>query len=701
MKSKLITLSLLSLFFFLPHRLFAQRHAKATVDSLLNVVAQEKDDTNKVNTLVILSNACQVYKAADGVKYGKQAIELAKKTAYPHMEYVYSAIGLNYEVIANYPSALEYDQMALKASEDDKDQKTYNGVINNIGDIYVMLGRYPDAREYLSKALKLFKADNNMEGMIEATTNIGDTYANEGDYNKGLEYFVQAAKYSEQSGENSNIIPLIGNIGAIYGMLKNYTEAYKYYMKGLALSKQFGDKHSTGNISGNLGENYFDMAQDSAYKIPAGTSKKELLNKGIAYLDTALNVSLETNNLQALNYFSSVLSDAYAYAGDYDKALSAFKQHTVYKDSMFNQEKTREITKRELSYQYGRQQDSIKAFSQKKQLELQKQMQLNALTYEYQKKQALAKTEKERQQLLFEEQLKRQQIESNFKQRQAAADALQQRRAVIAKANQEKKDALAAVELKRQKSMAYAAMAGAGLLMFVAVGAGYAYRQKRRDNETIAKEKKRSEDLLLNILPADVAEELKEKGSANARLFDEVTVLFTDFVNFTLTSELLTPQQLVDELHHCFKAFDGIMATHNIEKIKTVGDAYLAVAGLPNADANHAANCIKAAIEIREFVRERKEVVGDKAFDIRIGLHSGNVVAGIVGVKKFAYDIWGDTVNTAARMEQNSIPGKINVSEKTYELTKDQFSFTYRGEITAKNKGALGMYFVEGANAPE
>jgi len=200
--------------------------------------------------------------------------------------------------------------------------------------------------------------------------------------------------------------------------------------------------------------------------------------------------------------------------------------------------------------------------------------------------------------------------------------------------------------------------------------------------------------LLLNILPAEVAEELKEKGTADAKLFDDVTVLFTDFKSFTTVSERLTPQQLVDELHACFSAFDEIMTRHGVEKIKTVGDAYLAISGLPLANDKHADDLVKAAIEIREFMLQRKKEIGENTFEIRIGLHSGSVVAGIVGVKKFAYDIWGDTVNTAARMEQNSEAGKINISHTTYELVKDNFNCTYRGEIEAKNKGKLKMYFV-------
>ena len=156
----------------------------------------------------------------------------------------------------------------------------------------------------------------------------------------------------------------------------------------------------------------------------------------------------------------------------------------------------------------------------------------------------------------------------------------------------------------------------------------------------------------------------------------------------------MTPQNLIDELHTCFKSFDEIIGRYNIEKIKTIGDAYLAVSGLPVSDPAHAEHIVRAAIEIRDFMDSRYTRLGDRTFEVRVGIHTGSVIAGIVGVKKFAYDIWGDTVNTAARMEQNSTAGKINISETTYELIKDKFPCVYRGEIDAKNKGQMKMYFV-------
>ena len=220
----------------------------------------------------------------------------------------------------------------------------------------------------------------------------------------------------------------------------------------------------------------------------------------------------------------------------------------------------------------------------------------------------------------------------------------------------------------------------------------------------LRREKERSDELLLNILPEEVAEELKAKGEAEAQLIDQVTVLFTDFKGFTAMSEQVSPKQLVHDLHECFSAFDNICERHGIEKIKTIGDAYMAAGGLPVPNATHATDCIQAALEMRDFIAEgkaRKVAACLPFFEIRIGVHTGPVVAGIVGVKKFQYDIWGDTVNTASRMESSGSPGEVNVSESTYTLVQQQagslFTFTSRGKVQAKGKGAMEMYFVERA----
>lgn len=227
--------------------------------------------------------------------------------------------------------------------------------------------------------------------------------------------------------------------------------------------------------------------------------------------------------------------------------------------------------------------------------------------------------------------------------------------------------------------------------------------------EEVVKEKKqveklynRSEELLLNILPVETAEELKTKGHVEAELIDEVTVLFTDFKGFTALSEQLTPKELVRDIHECFSEFDRIMQKHGVEKIKTIGDAYMAAGGLPQPNSTHAVDVVNAALEMVAFVEEgkvTKKLKGLPFFEVRVGVHTGPVVAGVVGIKKFQYDIWGDTVNTASRMESSGEPGKVNISESTYQLVKDRFRCQYRGKIAAKGKGELEMYFVESVTA--
>jgi adenylate cyclase len=265
------------------------------------------------------------------------------------------------------------------------------------------------------------------------------------------------------------------------------------------------------------------------------------------------------------------------------------------------------------------------------------------------------------------------------------------------------------LELYRQKLQNYFILTLLGLFLILAIILYKQYKTKHQNsieleekNKIITEEKKRSDELLLNILPLETANELKEHGKAIARNYKMVSVLFTDFKDFTLVSEKLSPIELVGEIDFCYCAFDDIIEKYGIEKIKTIGDAYLCADGIAHkmvGSSNHSpANLINAAIEIVEFMNkmnEQRKLEGKPFFKIRAGIHSGPLVAGVVGRKKFAFDIWGDTVNTAARMEQSGEPGKINVSETTFKMTQNDFVFEHRGKIEAKNKGNLDMYFVK------
>jgi class 3 adenylate cyclase len=238
---------------------------------------------------------------------------------------------------------------------------------------------------------------------------------------------------------------------------------------------------------------------------------------------------------------------------------------------------------------------------------------------------------------------------------------------------------------------------GIGLLALVLLGLTNRFLFMRRSKKAISKEKDRSDALLNNILPEETAEELKANGSIKARQFDQITVLFTDFKGFSVIAEQVSPEKLVDSVDYYFKHFDGIVEKYGLEKIKTIGDAYMCAGGLPKPNETHPEDVLNAAIEMRDFVEKtlQNPPPNIHPFEIRIGLNTGPVVAGVVGVKKFAYDIWGSTVNFAARMESKSEPGRINVSESTYQLLKDKYNFTYRGELEVKNGQVLKMYFAE------
>lgn len=223
--------------------------------------------------------------------------------------------------------------------------------------------------------------------------------------------------------------------------------------------------------------------------------------------------------------------------------------------------------------------------------------------------------------------------------------------------------------------------------------------QLKLANEEINMEKDKSDKLLLNILPGDVAEELKMNGRSQVRNYDMATVMFTDFKGFTKIASFTDPAEIVKNLDTCFAAFDQIIEEYNLEKIKTIGDAYMCVGGIPTDNKSNAIDATLAALSIRKFMadfRAEKLMRGEQVWELRLGINTGPLIAGVIGTKKFAYDVWGDTVNTASRMESNGVVNEISISQVTFDLINDFFDCRYHGKIQAKGKGEIDMYLVKG-----
>ncbi|MFO1479080.1 MAG: adenylate/guanylate cyclase domain-containing protein [Turneriella sp.] len=238
--------------------------------------------------------------------------------------------------------------------------------------------------------------------------------------------------------------------------------------------------------------------------------------------------------------------------------------------------------------------------------------------------------------------------------------------------------------------------------MFFIVTINSFFKAVSSAEKLLAAEHAASEKLLLNILPIEIAGELKVKGSSEPRYYPSTTVCFTDFEGFTQIAESMSPAELVGELDRCFSYFDSLMERHKLEKLKTIGDSYMFAGGIPIENRTHAVDSVMAALEIQAFMNQMKEIKSSQGlpyWQLRLGIHSGNLVAGVIGEKKFAYDVWGDTVNTASRCESSGIASEINISRETYELVKDFFECEYRGKTPAKNKGEIDMYLVRGIRA--
>jgi adenylate cyclase len=610
------------------------------IDSLVKVIANAKEDTLKVNSINALSKAYFSTKPSESVRYATEAKLLSEKLKYKR------GLALSYK---------------------------------NIGIAYYQQGIYTSAISNWDEAMAVWNSVGDKVGVSNMLSNEGSVYFNQGDDAKALELYLKSLKIAEEIYDTLRIVTALYNIGAVYSN-KNATfnKAKEFYLRALPLAKKIKDDYSIGTVTVNLGEiyfkekdfttalNYFEQslkAYEGSENIPYSLNyiaqvyeKRKDFQNAIIKHQQAYEISKKLDAKLDMTISLLGLASTYQQKGDLKIAQSYYMQAKAIAYGLHAFTELKQVYEG-LASNFALQSDYAKAYTYQQLL-----LDIKDTLYNID-------TDKKLQGLSFGFDLEKKQNQINLLTKDFE---IQQQ--ITAK----------------QKLIRNGFMGGFAVVLLFA---GVVLAQRNR----ISKEKKRSDELLLNILPEEVAEELKAKGSAEAKLIDEVTVIFTDFKGFTTYSEKLSPKELVRDIHECFSAFDRIMEKYGMEKIKTIGDSYMAAGGIPTPNNTHAEDAVRAAFEISQFIDEgkaRKIAMGLPYFEIRIGIHTGPVVAGIVGLKKFAYDIWGDTVNTASRMESSGEPGKVNISGTTYEKVKDKFNCTHRGKVMAKGKGEIDMYFV-------
>lgn len=640
------------------------------IDSLKSLLDKSKEDTLKVNVLLDLSKRLYSSYPNEAMQYGNQAKLLA-------------------------------DQLGFK--------KGAAYAFKNIGLAYYSQSKYVETLENWEQSLNIFKSIGDKLGECNLMNNIGAVYMNQGYDDKAIEYFLQSLKVSEQLGDKYRIATVMINIGALYfNKPATHDKALQYNIKAVKFSEESGDLDAIGTSSLNLGEVYFSKGDNqlalvnfekalvalrkSGGNVPAALnyigkvySRQGNFEMAIKNQTDAFQLAQKTDTKLEMALALLGLAETYKSKGDIPYAQSNYHKALALAKEIGAKKELKEAYEG-LAFSYSKVADYKNSFKY--------QQLLTAI------KDTLYNTESDRRisglQLNFDVEKKQQQID------------------LLTKTNE-----LHQLDIEKQKFFKNALFVGfilIGMIAFILyrnnqnkVKANRILTQRNEEismqKEEIAtqrdyvdKQKGEIENLLLNILPVETAQELQKNGVATPRYYESVSVMFTDFKDFTVLAGNLSPQELVAELNSTFCAFDDIIEKFNLEKIKTVGDAYMCAGGIPTVDQSHFVNALKAGLAICDYMAKENEARikrGALPWYVRVGIHTGPVVAGVVGKKKFAYDIWGDTVNIASRMETNGEPGKVNISAATYTLVKEYYDCLYRGKISAKNIGDVDMYFVE------
>ncbi len=567
-------------------------------------------------------------------------------------------------------------------------EKVYTKGKLNSSEKLVLLKRMAEEQLEIEKKIRYADELIKLSGKLDSVTYLfsghlqkGNAFRLQGDLSEALKENFEAASIADKYDlEREKAIVNIG-IADIYSLMDSHDRSVEYYHEAIKELEDLNDLESLGSALLNLGDEYFNRKKlDSAlfyfersgkifrdinYETGVGYN---LGNVGLVYAAMGENEKAEANMHKAVQILEKTgdfypvcvylryMSDIYLENGKDTIAMDFALQSLELAKTYGLQDEISEASLK-VSQLYENSGDVPRAF----------QFYKDYITYR-DRVRNLSSTQE----------IANLRADYEVAQKQVEVDLLNEER-------------------KNQKLVNFIVI---GIMLVIAFLAVMLFRRNRfikKTSSIIEKERNRSDNLLRNILPEETAMELKENGRVKAKKFEQVTVLFADFKDFSRYAEHMDPEKLLMNLDHYFSEFDRIVEKYNLEKIKTLGDCYMIAGGLPFPDETHTKRTIQASFEIIDFVNKTRQdqSLPDASLEIRIGIHTGPVVAGVVGSKKFAYDIWGDTVNIAARLQTASEPGKINISQSTCKMIDDFYECDYRGKIEVKNRGILKMFYVQ------
>ena len=597
------------------------------LDSLTTLYKEAPNDSSRIVYALELAGILMATEPVISIQYGEEVLNLLStikmKKSLPDSVYYklkgscLQRLAIAYSYVGDNQKSLNVKMDNLKVAQLTGNREAERSILGNLGVAYQDQGMIEEAMVYYRKAFSMAQESNNTYGMAMSLGNMGTAI---GSYapDSTLNYYqrsLELMKREDMHDREGAMGWMMHNIGSWYENDENIDSAFYYYFKSLNIRESIDHRLGQFLIHRDIAELFASIGDTI---------------KAMDHINKSIRIGEENGFSTSLNQSYKLRSMLREKLGDFRGALADHQRYLLLRDSIVNDNNTKQLIQQTMQYEYGRKHLA------------------DSLAYE--KELAVRALDKK----IMEERLKR--------------------------------------------SRNIYLFTGLGIFVF-ALGLWSRMNYIRKSKAALQKEKDISENLLLNILPEEVAEELKLKGYTDAKEFDQATILFTDFKGFTSMSETMTASDLVHEIDTCFKAFDDIIEKYGLEKIKTIGDAYMAAGGLPVVDSCPPANVVKAGLEMQDFIIQRHEKhfeLGLPAFEMRVGIHTGPVIAGVVGLKKFQYDIWGDTVNTASRIESNGEVGKVNISQSTYVIIRDDAYFTFesRGKIVAKGKGEMEMWFV-------